>query len=143
MATAGFELTTSWTRSWSKSSKWWLRPLGYLAPLSLKYSNKYLFNDFESMLLQKLDIKRIKKCKDLFQWQENDKLDKIKYYPNWLNFKRWQLLLLLLFFFSYSSIYTMRGLPTYNIIVLIVTLLPGSDGLGLHLPGSPQRRFML
>ena len=29
MATAGFELTASWTRSWFK---WRLRPLGYLAP---------------------------------------------------------------------------------------------------------------
>ena len=40
-------------------------------------------------------------------------------------------------FFSYS-IFTMRGLPTYIMNVLIVTLLPGSIGLGLHLPGSPE-----
>ena len=46
--------------------------------------------------------------------------------------------LLLLFFFSYSSIFAMRGSPTYVINVLIVTLLPGSVGLGLHLPGSPE-----
>ena len=32
----------------------------------------------------------------------------------------------------------MRGLPTYIINAVIVTLLPGSVGLGLHLPGSPE-----
>ena len=42
------------------------------------------------------------------------------------------------FFFAYSSVFAMRGSPTYIINVLIVTLLPGNDGLGLHLPGSPQ-----
>ena len=42
------------------------------------------------------------------------------------------------FFFAYSSIFAMRGSPTYIINVLIFTLLPGSDGLSLHLPGSPQ-----
>ena len=41
-------------------------------------------------------------------------------------------------FFSYSSIFAMRGLPTYIMNVLLVTLLPGSVGLGLHLPGSPE-----
>ena len=29
----------------------------------------------------------------------------------------------------------MRGSPTY---IVLVTLLPGSVGLGLHLPGSPE-----
>ena len=38
-------------------------------------------------------------------------------------------------FFFYSSISAMRGLPTC--ISLLVTLLPGSVGLSLHLPGSP------
>ena len=36
-----------------------------------------------------------------------------------------------IFFFAYSSIFAMQGLPTYVINVLIVTLLPGSVGLGL------------
>ena len=35
------------------------------------------------------------------------------------------------FFFSYPT-FAMRGSPTYIINVLIVTLLPGSDGLGLY-----------
>ena len=37
MATAGFELPTSWTRSWSE---WQLRPLAYLAPPWKKRYNK-------------------------------------------------------------------------------------------------------
>ena len=41
-------------------------------------------------------------------------------------------------FFAYSSIFAMRRSPTYIIDVLLVTLLPGSVGLGLHLPGSPE-----
>ena len=39
-------------------------------------------------------------------------------------------------FFSYSSISAMRGSPTC--IYLLATLLPGSVGLSLHLPGSPE-----
>ena len=36
-------------------------------------------------------------------------------------------------FFAYFH-FTMRGSPTYIINILFVTLLPGSVGLGLHLP---------
>ena len=32
----------------------------------------------------------------------------------------------------------MGGSPTFIINVVLVTLLPGSVGLGLHLPGSPE-----
>ena len=42
------------------------------------------------------------------------------------------------FFVAYSSNFSMWGSPTYIINAVIVTLLPGSVGLGLHLPGSPE-----
>ena len=37
----------------------------------------------------------------------------------------------------------MQGSPTYIMNVLLVTLLPGSVGLGLHLPGTPERIYLI
>ena len=41
-------------------------------------------------------------------------------------------------FFCLLLHYAMQGSPTYIINVLLVTLLPGSVGLGLYLPVSPE-----
>ena len=55
----------------------------------------------------------------------NSLLEVKKVFNNFVLFKN-------LFFFAYSSVFAMRGSPTYIINVLIVTLLPGNYGLGLN-----------
>ena len=45
-------------------------------------------------------------------------------------------------FFSYSSIFAMRGSPTYIVNALLVTLLPGSVGLGLLMWSHVMKRHL-